>query len=152
MAFHLHRLNLTGKHLRDALNGKARISTALSQARIEISVSAITELASSLNISAGELLRGLTDDEMREWSFYRSSATHSEQVWSNVLAFAQHHNISLRELASTTAIDSADLRKAIRGTRRRIFELAHAQRLAAVTTPPSDPDTFLPIENDHDRA
>lgn len=97
-AFHLHRLNLTGKPLLKALNGKARTSTALSQARMTISVAAIAELAAILNTAAEELLRDLTEDEQREWAFYRTSARHHATVWSAI-----GHLLRDNEMSPTTA-------------------------------------------------
>lgn len=144
MAFHLHRLNLTGTPLREAMNGKAAIATALSQGRMTIENGFIADLAATLNIATEELTRELKDDEQQSWGFYRTSAANKDEVWSNVAAFAATNNISLRSLAHIVGLKEADISNSISGKRQKVFTLTHALKLSASSTPPSDPSTFLP--------
>lgn len=146
LAFHLHRLNLTGEPLREALNGKAKLATALTQARADISPGFISELATTLNIAADELQRDLTEQETREWGFYRTSATHSETVWQNAVATARRHSLSLRAMAETIGMKQSDLQFAITGQRPRIFELHHARLLLEKTSPSGTPEQLLPMQ------
>lgn len=144
LAFHLHRLSLTGEPLRAALQGKAYLATALSQGRVAIENSFIEELAVALNIAADELLRPLLQEETNEWSFYRTSANNKDVVWKNTATLMRTHNISLREAAAAIGVDFSDLAKAITGERPRVLDWQQAQRLSSITTPPADPHSLLP--------
>ena len=144
LAFHLHRLNLTGAPLRSALHGKSRISTALTQARMSISVRAMAELAVSLNIPAYELTRELTEQESGEWEFYRNSAQNRFHVWTTASAHWRDHGLSDREAANIIGMDHADVMRSMTGKRTKIFSLVHAHRLSAATGGQLHPDFFLP--------
>lgn len=150
MAFHLHRLNLTGEPLRNALSGKAYLATALSQARMPIQAGFIAELATQLNIAADELTRALIEDEAREWSFYRSSANNRAEVWSNVARFAADNNLSLRTVAEVVGMKVQNLSRAISGTRPDVLTLHQAQKLADTRSPPLDPAVFIGASNERD--
>ncbi|HEX2842128.1 MULTISPECIES: hypothetical protein [Hyphomicrobiales] len=147
MAYHLHRLNLTGEPLREALKGKAYLATALSQGRATINHDFILELAATLSIAADELSRAPTDDETMEWAFYRISANNSKAVWSKAIQLAQNNNLSIRDLATLTGIDQAHVVRAASGKKARVFTLDHAQRLAA-SIPSADPHSLLPDDNE----
>lgn len=151
LAFHLHRLNLTGEPLREALNEKAKLATALTQARASVNHSFISELAAALNVAADELTRPLIDDETREWSFYRSSAANKVAVWSNALEIAKGNNLSLRALARTIGMKHTHLVHAAAGAPQKVFTLKHAELLAALTDPPVAPESILPTQNSQDR-
>lgn len=151
MAFHLHRLNLTGEPLRNALNGKARISTALSQARMDISISAITELAASLNIAADELMRDLTEDESREWAFYRQSASRNEDVWAAAERRWKAHGLSTREAARSMAIPHARILEALSGRHGNILDWQQARSLLDTIDPELPPEALLPQPEHLDR-
>lgn len=144
LAYHLHRLNLTGEPLREALKGKAYLATAVSQGRATIGHDFITTLAADLNIASDELTRSLGDEEAHQWSFYRHSAQHRAAVWENANAFMRANNISIREAATATGLDFSDLAKAISGKRPRVLELHQALRLTSFTNPPTDPHSLLP--------
>jgi hypothetical protein len=150
LAYHLHRLSLSGAPLREALKGKAYLATALSQGRATLDTSFITELATALNITADELTRPLLEEEDREWGFYRASAISRQDVWNNAVDFARRNNRSLREMANIIEMKQPDLHFAITGKRPRIFELQHAQRLTSITTPPTDPYSLLPSLPDNE--
>lgn len=144
LAFHLHRLNLTGEPLREALNGKAKLATALTQARASVNHGFIAELAAALNVAADELTRPLVTDETREWSFYRSSAQNRQLVWSNAARLASEQNLSLRDIADIIGLHVSDVAKALAGTSGKVLSLQHAEKLSAIHTPPSDPNALLP--------
>lgn len=151
LAFHLHRLNLTGEPLREALNGKATLATALTQARASVNHSFISELAAALNVAADELTRPLIDDETREWSFYRTSAGHRNLVWEHVARFGAEHNLSLNSIADIIGMKAPNLSNAIAGKRPDVLTLQQAALLAATQTPPGDPEAFLPTQDAPDR-
>lgn len=144
LAFHLHRLQLTGEALRNALNGKMYLATALSQARMSVEPDFITELAANLSIAADELVRPLLEQESSEWRFYRTSASNREQVWANVAQFATANNLSRRALANIIGMKIADVSNSISGKRKKVLTLDHATKLAATQTPPLDPLSLLP--------
>lgn len=146
LAFHLHRLNLTGAPLREALQSKGYLATALSQGRIAIEMGFLSEMATALNIAADEITRPLLEDETSEWSFYRRSAQNRQAVWENVMAIAQRHDLSIRDTAEAIGMDFADLANAVSGKRPRILQRGQAQILAALESPPQHPDTLLPTQ------
>jgi len=151
LAFHLHRLNLTGEPLRQALNGKAKLATALTQGRASVSHGFISELASALNLASDELTRPLIEDETRAWSFYRSSAANKAAVWSNALEIAKGNNLTLRALARAIGMKHTHLVHAAAGAPQKVFTFQHAELLAALTDPPVAPESILPAQNAQDR-
>jgi hypothetical protein len=144
LAYHLHRLKLTGQPLREVLKRKAYLATALSQARLSVEHDFISHLASSLNISADELTRVPTENEAHEWRFYRLSAANREAVWNNAMALARSNNMSLRATAETIGMDVADLVNAKTGKRIKVLEWHQAQRLVTKASPPQNPYSLLP--------
>lgn len=154
LAYHLHRLRLSGAPLRQALGKGAKTTTALSQGRVSVSLSYVTELALALNIATDELTRELTHEEADNWRFYRTSAQNQQAVWDKAVSFARRNNRSLRDMASIIAMNQPDMQFAVSGKRPRIFELEHARRLTSITTPPADPYSLLPdaTDADHDRG
>jgi len=144
LAFHLHRLSLTGEPLREALQGKAYLATALSQGRVAIENSFIEGLAVALNIAADELLRPLPQEETNEWSFYRQSAANREAVWEKAMELARLNNMSLRTTAKTIGMDVADLVNARAGKRPKVLEWHQAERLTNKVSPPQNPFSLLP--------
>ncbi len=143
MAFHLHRLNLAGEPLREALQGKAKLATALTQARASTNLSFIAELATALNISPDELARPLIEDETREWSFYRNSAQNHTEVWQRARDLWTKHGLSLRQAAQIIGMKQPNVSSAINGSRPAIFDWHHAQRLSQAIDVAS-PEQFLP--------
>lgn len=124
MAYHLHRLNLTGEPLRTALNGKLNLTTALSQGRVGITHDFITALATNLNIAADELLRDLLEEESNEWAFYRVSARNKQAVWKQASETWKSRGYSLREAANIIGMDPANLLHVVQGTKTRVFDLS----------------------------
>ena len=145
LAYHLHRLNLTGEPLREALKGKAYLATALSQGRASIDHDFITELAACLNIAADELLRDPTADEAREWRFYRASAQNQQDVLQRANKLWTEKGLTLRQASAAIGMKHPNVINAISGVQPAIFDWQHAQRLAdAIDVAP--PELFLPSE------
>lgn len=143
MAYHLHRLSLTGQPLRDALRGKAYLATALSQARASIDHDFITTLAADLNIAADELSRSPTEHEAREWKFYRTSARNPQEVWRHASELWSRHGISNNQAAAIIGMKQPNLTRALNGKPVDVFDWQYAQRLAqAINLAP--PEQFLP--------
>lgn len=150
MAYHLHRLNLTGEPLREALKGKAYLATALSQGRAAIDLNFIAELAAALNIATDELNRAPTDDEAREWSFYRASASNPKAVWQRASEIWTSHGYSLRDAAKIIGIRHADIVNALSGKRSNVFDFKHARKLSDAIGNPID--SLLPSNPPTDRG
>lgn len=147
LAYHLHRLQLTGQPLRDALKGKAYLATALSQARASVNHDFIEMLATSLNIAADELNRSPTDDESREWSFYRNSARNPKDVWRHASELWKQRGVSDKQAASIIGMKHPNLSRALSGKPVDVFDWQYAQRLSeAINVTP--PERFLPPELD----
>lgn len=145
LAYHLHRLHLTGAPLREALKGKALLATALSQARASVDQTFISELAAALNITADELSRTPSDDEAREWAFYRTSARNPQEVWRRASELWTNKGVSNTRAAAIIGMKQPNVARALNGKPADIFDWQHAQRLsdAIKVFPPED---FLPPE------
>jgi hypothetical protein len=130
LAYHLHRLQLTGAPLREALKGKAFLATALSQARASVDHDFITELATSLNIAADELSRAPTEIESHEWAFYRHSARNSSSTWEKASETWNSYGLSLREASKIIGMSHADVVRATNGRGDKVFDLKHARKLS----------------------
>lgn len=150
LAYHLHRLNLTGEPLRKALEGKAYLATALSQARTSVDLDFINTLATSLNITADELSRAPNEGEAREWGFYRSSARNPQEVWRRAFDLWTSRGLSNTRAAAIIGMKQPNVARALNGKPAEIFDWRHAQRLSeAIDVNP--PEQFLPPET-HDQA
>lgn len=147
LAYHLHRLNLNGEPLRNALKGKAYLATALSQGRASIDLNFIDTLAASLSITADELSRPPTEIEAREWGFYRTSARSPREVWQRAAVLWRSRGISNVQAAAIIGMKQPNLVRALNGRPVNIFDWQYAQRLSeAINISP--PELFLPPEQD----
>ena len=143
LAYHLHRLQLTGKPLREALQGKAYLATALSQGRASIDMDFISSLATSLNITAEELSRTPDEVEAREWGFYRKSALNQKDVWQRAHQLWTENGLSLRQASAIIGMKPPNVANAINGVQPAVFDWQHAEQLAkAINLSP--PESFLP--------
>lgn len=143
LAYHLHRLDLTGAPLREVLKGKAYLATALSQARVSIEPAFITELARALYVAAYELNRDLLHDEAREWSFYRSSAHARRTIWQAVETHIHANNLTHTFAAHTLCMDRQKLVDNFNGRRRNVLERKQIANLLLVTNAQVDPEHWL---------
>ena len=150
MAYHLHRLHLIGEPLRKALNGKADISTALTHARMNMSRSAIIELATCLGIAADDLTRSLTDDEARQWSFFRSSAKHHAHVWSKALEHWKAAGLTQRDVANITGIPQPNISNALRMKSHDTLDWKQANALLDAAGAKTAPESLLPLPDSPD--
>lgn len=147
VAFHLHRLNLTGKSLINAKAGISRdIAADLAAARRSLTQHAVVELAGSLGIDHAELSRDLTIDEQREWFFYRVSARHSRKVWNNAHAAWNSAGWSCRHAAEVMGLDESYLRRQTHSltTDPATLTFPPAARLTTALALPLGPAQLLP--------
>lgn len=145
MAYHLHRLNLTGSPLREALRGKAYLATALSQGRTTIDAGFITTLAATLYVADDELCRHLMDDEIQEWSFYRSSAKARSEIWEAVENHINANNLTHSLAADTLYMDRRKLIDNLSGRRRMVLERKQIANLLQATNTRLEPEHWLTI-------
>lgn len=144
MAFHLHRLNLKGQHLRTALADKAYLATALSQARIQVSTEFISALAGNLDVPADAIQRPLAAQEAREWYFYRESTRHQRHVWHQAKSLWVDAGFSQHAIAAVTGISQSHLSLIVNGKKATTLDWQQADRLLQAIQRPRAPETLLP--------
>lgn len=81
LAFHLHRLGITGSDMVARTRLKVADMGMVRQGKLSVSGSYVADLAAGLGVAPGELDRALTDEEKAEWEFYRLSWRHRREVW-----------------------------------------------------------------------
>ena len=82
MAFHLHRLGLVGRALREVGYNMHDVAD-LAAGRTSLKSTDTTEMAKRLGIAEQQLTRDLTEQENRIWAFYRRSAADPKYVWNS---------------------------------------------------------------------
>lgn len=110
-----------------------------------ISISAITELATILNTTTNELTRHLTNDETREWAFYRTSAHYREQVWANALQAVRSNGLSQRDIARLAKIPQSRVSEAETHQPRGVLDWHQANRLLQAVNSDTPPESLLPV-------
>lgn len=133
VAFHLHRLKLTGRRLRDCGFCPTYHVAELTQARLHLGMKDVCTLAHRLGIVTNELCRPLTAQEEFEWRFYRLSASRTEHVWKKAQKVWEERGLSLTEAAVIMGIErSVVSRNTKSGNKRgyRVFPYVAAVRLA----------------------
>lgn len=81
VAYHLHRLKLTGRRLRDCRYCPPYQVAEITQGRVFLQDKDVASLARCLVVDVSELSRPLTAQEDVEWAFYRASAAQGGKVW-----------------------------------------------------------------------
>jgi len=148
VAFHLHRLQLTGRRLINPDAGVTReIATDLALARLPLMLDTVDELAGALGIDPAELSRDLTAHEHCEWFFYRVSARHPHDVWANAQGAWRAAGWSRRQAAAVMGFDESYLRRQTHNQTRRPATLAllPAARLTSALSLPLGPAQLLPV-------
>lgn len=108
-AFHLHRLKLTGKRLRDCGFCRGKLVPLLVQGGMCLTSELVCELAAALGVPSEELTRPLTDEETREWRYYRFAAAHPDRVWSTLQRIITAHGLTLAETAAIMGMERGHL-------------------------------------------
>lgn len=119
VAFHLHRLGIGTKKLRAATALSVIEAKALRVGTSILTSADVARLEDALGLPGSELGRVLNQDEDLEWAFYRISARHPRQVWTNAVALARAANCSLRQIEKLTAIDHGNVSHILAGRTRR---------------------------------
>lgn len=148
VAFHLHRLRLSGAPLRTALKSKMMLSTAISQARLTLNDVFILQLAVSLRVAPQELTRQLSQDETNEWAFYRASAL-NDATWKIMRDTWQQRGLSHKTAAAIISLSPSHLSEIISGKRTRVLSRTDARLLLAATHPGVTPEDWLQMAMKH---
>lgn len=103
VAYHLHRLGISIKHLNQA-HLTYEVARQLRLGSLQIRGPFIDQLCNALLLDANELVRPLNDDEVQEWRFYRVSARHATEVWRRVFESSTAQSLTQRELGKILEI------------------------------------------------
>lgn len=144
VAFHLHRLRLTGKRLRDA-SGRHDHSD-LVQARITLTAADVAVLAHILGLAPDDLSREPTSAESSEWRFYRYSAFNAGEVWQRAARLWRARGYSDKQAATFMGIDPALVVKNLKAGNRtgnKVLTFHRVARLLAAIGAPGDPDQLI---------
>jgi len=105
----------------------------------------VSALAEALGRDADEFLRPLTDDEQREWHFYRASARQVTDVWRRVAEASTAQNYSQRRLGELLDLSQSVINRVMRGERKSpILNWHDARRIAEALDLPEGAETFIP--------
>lgn len=146
VAFHLHRLGMTGARLRNA-GVDLRTASALTQGRLHLTDTKVAGLASALGVPSDELARNLTAAEKQELTFYRHSAKNARAIWNVVLA--SFPSLSEDHIADLTGIDRRRLNSARLGKPERPLTWEEAQSVADAVG--VNAALLFSLETDHSR-
>ena len=149
MAFHLHRLGLVGRALRNA-GYNVHDAADLTAGRTVLSSVGATGLAERLGIAVQQLSRELSEDERRAWSFYRRAAAAPQHVWSSARRTWHLANLSDQEAATIMGIDKTSIAQALSKPSRRVLSFEHAARLTTALNILEGPEVFLPTPKNND--
>ncbi len=104
----------------------------------------VADIAESLNVPAGELIRDLTEDEAREWAFYRTSAQHRTEVWRSAQYLWNRSGLSLRQAAKVMEVHPWIVCRSIAGRRATVLTYQQALRIVSALPEPLEPEAVLP--------
>jgi len=104
VAYHLHRLRLTGRALAPVRYLSRPGLQDLTQARRPLSDHKAALLAQALNVPPEELTRPLTSDEATAWAFYRASARAPRYVWRQAQSLWRSAGPSNRQAANVMGL------------------------------------------------
>lgn len=102
------------------------------QGRLALSEALVHQLANRLGVQPNELLRPLLEEEVKAWTFYRTSARHRLYVWQRARAIWERAGLSLRLAAAVMELRPYQLTHALLNPERRlVMSYEAASRLAA---------------------
>jgi hypothetical protein len=143
VAFHLHRLGIPAGNLAQADIGRD-LARQLRRGALSLSAKDVVHIATALQLEPSELCRPLTDDEKREWHFYRVSARQVTSVWRRVAEACTAHNFSQRKLSELLAFSESTISRALRGERKTpVLNWHQAASIASALELPEGADTFI---------
>ena len=132
VAYHLRRLTIGWRAVRQTHLLPRDELADLVQGRITLNESIVHELATRLSLPAAELSRPLTEPESEAWSFYRESVRNRIYVWQRARASWERGGLSLRLAAAVMELRPYQLTHALLNPERRlVLSYEAATRLAA---------------------
>lgn len=144
VAFHLHRLRLTGKRLREA--SRRHDHSDLVQARVVLTMDDVDRLARALGLPAHDLSRAPTPTEYAEWNFYRYSAFNAGEVWQRAARIWRSRGIADTLAANVMGLDPALVSKNLRSGNRtgnKILTFARVEQLLDTLGVPGSPEQLI---------
>jgi hypothetical protein len=150
VAFHLHRLKLAGRRLREVgINPNS--AADLAAARTPLTTIAAYALARILDVSTTELTRALEPDEVRVWAFYRAAAANPRHVWDSARRAWRAACCSDVQAAQIMGVDPSVIWRAATAPNRHILSFERAKRLTTALSIAQGPEVFLPLPKDEDQ-
>lgn len=143
MAFHLHRLGLVGRALRDA-GYNVHDAADLAAGRTALNSMSATGLAERLGIAVQQLSRELSDDETRAWSFYRRAAADPQHVWRNAQQAWRTAGVNDQQAADIMGVNPSVLRLSRIAATRYTLSFERASKLTTALNIVEGPELFLP--------
>lgn len=146
VAYHLHRLKLVGKPLRDSGFCQGKLLPLLLQAGLELSAADTHRLAKGLRADVSELTRPLTDGEAAEWRYYRYVAAHPDKVWRAIQCLITRHGLTLTEVSNIMQVERGRVARNLRQAPRRghhVLGFAPANRLCIALRLPGRTDALI---------
>ncbi len=144
VAYHLHRLRLTGKPLRDS--SRPFNHSDLVQARCTLTPQNVAALAKSLCIPVDELTRELTVDEQSEWEFYRYSSFNAGEIWQRAAQLWRSRGFSDAEAAYAMGLEPSLVSRNLRRGQRpgnKVLTFARVQQLLSALRTPGGPEQLI---------
>lgn len=145
MAFHLHRLGLVGRALREA-GYNVHDAADLAAGRTKLTTAACTQSAERLGIAVQQLTRDLTEEEVRSWSFYRRAAADPNYVWASARAAWQAASCTAQQAADIMGLDASVVWRSVAAPTRRVLDFNRAVRLTTALNITEGPERFLPSQ------
>ncbi len=132
VAYHLRRLGIRWRDVRaTGLMPRDELANVV-QGRLALSEALVHQLANRLGVQPNELLRPLLEEEVKAWTFYRTSARHRLYVWQRARAIWERAGLSLRLAAAVMELRPYQLTHALLNPERRlVMSYEAASRLAA---------------------
>lgn len=147
VAFHLHRLRLTGTALVERADGSLsmKAATAIANARMPIEDGDVVGMCARFGLLPDDLMRHLTSNEAYAWAYYRISDKHRDAVWHNAQRAWQNANVPVSKVAAVMRMPRSLVYRQINRNRDATTTLTwpSASRLAALVCC-SDRHPFLP--------
>jgi hypothetical protein len=143
VAFHLHRLKLVGQPLVRA-GYNPNLAADIAQARFPWRLISPTALAAQFGINPNELTRELTDDERRQWAFYRASARNPDHVWNAARSAWSAAGLTDKQAASIMRYKQSNVSRATTRPHSHVLNFDAAMRLTSALRVPGGPEALLP--------
>lgn len=148
VAYHLHRLKLTGRRLRDCRYCPLYQVAEITQGRVFLQDKDVASLGRCLAVDVTELSRPLTAQEDVEWAFYRASASQGGKVWQKAHNAWEAAGWSITRAAQVMGLDRTVVQRNITPKNKRgyrVFPYSAAAQLADALKRPEGAMYFIDV-------